>query len=176
MKSIYEYLLSNSKKEKVRTFPNDSFNELYNNLKSFINQENKDLVDRLFDNLEYLSNKYNLDKLLDCMSNIINNYVKDNTAIVYIQIFNKPDDKSNSKRYDVVFKFEEYRIQISFYEHWSIIGVKFISKYDSTINYERKTTKNIKSKAYWHWTESITDDNVEIASYCIKQWNFINSK
>lgn len=175
MKQLYEYLLSKNKVKNSRTFDNNLLTSFYNAIKSTATCKDDTIIEDMFDNLQFLDKKYDIDKMFDCITNIIHEYTPDGKAEVEVSRSSGRQDKSNTKRYDILFIFENYKIQVSFYEQWAIVGVKFISKYaDYTINYERKTTMHIKCAAYWHWTRHISTETTEIASYCIDRWVTLN--
>ena len=172
MKPIYEYLLNKNKIQKTRFFKNESFSSFYDNVKSFATCKDDKIIENMFDNFELLDEKYDFDKLIDCLSDVINDYVKDDKATLEVLTSDGRNDRSNIRRYDFIIKFGLKKIQISFWEKWGIFGVQFIQKYKTrhTINFEKKTLCGMKSTAYWYWTETIDDKNIEIASSVIDTW------
>lgn len=172
MKQLYEYLISKANIKNSRSFGNASLDSLYNNVKSFSTCKDDKIIEHMFDNFEFLNEKYKFDKLIECINIIINNYVEEGDAALEISTSDGRSDRSNIRRYDFIIKFVLKKIQISFWEKWGIFGVQFIPKYKTrhTINFEKKTLCGMKSTAYWYWTETIDDKNIEIASSVIDTW------
>lgn len=173
MKQLYEYLLGKNTVKKTRSFDNASLDSLYNNVKSFSTCKDDKTIEHMFDNFEFLNKKHKFDKLIDYINMLINNYVKDGDASLEISTSDGRSDRSNIRRYDFIIKFGLKKIQISFWERWGIFGVQFIQKYKTrhTISFEKtKTICGLKSTAYWYWTETIDDKNIEIASSVIDIW------